>query len=147
MMPRYIDKTTHFLNVDFDIYSKSNLEPLVAALGERVYVLYSGRHKRTYEAHLELASHPKSADSAIQKFAAMIGLLPKVQRNLWDTAKIRDFSIGMQAGMQPFSYNMPLARETVEAAAGLKARIVLTIYAPEVIKKAVRKKRPQAASA
>ncbi len=145
-MPKHIDKITHFLNVDLDIYSTSNLEPLVAALGEQVYVLYSGRQRRTYEAHLELAGWPKSADAAIHRFSALIDKLPKGPRKLWDTARTRDFSIGVQAAMQPSSYDMPLARETVEAASELKARIVLTVYAPEVFKKRVRKNRRDAAS-
>jgi hypothetical protein len=28
-------ETTHFLNVDLEIYSKSDLQPLVSALGKR----------------------------------------------------------------------------------------------------------------
>ncbi len=140
-MPRYIDEATRFLNVDFDICSRSNLEPLVAALGKRVHVLYSGRHGRTYEARLELASYPKSASAAIQKFAALIGGLPEAQRDLWYTAKRRDFSIGVGVATQPLSYDLPLTREAVEAACGLKARIVLTIYAPEVKAAKVRRKR------
>ncbi|MGC9950216.1 MAG: hypothetical protein ABSF64_27950 [Bryobacteraceae bacterium] len=32
--------TTHFLNVDLDIYSKADFQPLVTALGKKVMVLY-----------------------------------------------------------------------------------------------------------
>jgi hypothetical protein len=34
---------THFANVDLDINSRSNLEPLVAAMGKTVSVLYVDR--------------------------------------------------------------------------------------------------------
>lgn len=54
-MKRSDPKTTHFLNVDLDPYSKSNLQSLVAAMGDRVLVLYVGGHKGTYRAHLEPA--------------------------------------------------------------------------------------------
>ena len=126
------DRSTHFLNVDLDIYSKSNLEPLIAALGKRVVVLHMGCHRKTYEAHLEIAADPKNADNAIKKFAALINSLPKPGRKLWDTAKRRDFSIGVQSAMQPFAFDIPLESATVRVAASLNARIVITVYAPMI---------------
>jgi hypothetical protein len=135
-------ETTTFLNVDLDIYSKSDLDPLVTALGKKVLVCYVGLDRRTYVAHIELASgNPKSADAAIRRFCVLIGALPKAARELWDTAKTREFNIGVQAATQPYSWEMALSCETVEAAAKLKARIGFTVYAPEVPKKIVRKKR------
>jgi hypothetical protein len=35
--------STHFLNVDLDIYSKADLQPLVSALAKKIMVLYVGR--------------------------------------------------------------------------------------------------------
>ena len=131
-MSRDTDKLTHFLNVDKDLYSKSDLEPFVAALGKRVIVLYLGCNRRTYEAHLEIAANAKSADAVIKKFAVLINSLPKTARRLWDTAKRRDFSIGVQAGMQPTVLDIALEPETVGAAASLNARIVITVYAPKI---------------
>ena len=129
-MSRDIDKSTHFLNVDLDIYSRSNLEPLVAALGKRVFVLYVGCHKRTYEAHLEVAANASTADAVIKKFAALINSLPKSARKLWDTAKRRDFSIGVQAAVQSEVVDIALEPATIRAVAALNARIVITVYAP-----------------
>jgi hypothetical protein len=40
--------TTHFLNVDPDVYSEADLQPLVAALGNKVMVLYVGRIRQTH---------------------------------------------------------------------------------------------------
>jgi hypothetical protein len=147
-MPRQIDEETHFINVDLDIYSKSDLDPLVTALGDQVDVLYIGRPRRTYEAHLELryGFKPYNADAMIRRFVALIGALPKAQRKLWDTAKTRDFSIGVGAGLQPFSYEMVLSCEAVEAAAKLNARISFTVYAPEIPNRVVRKSRPSVKS-
>jgi hypothetical protein len=125
-------ETTHFLNVDLDIHSKSDLQPLVTAMGKKVHVLFVGRIKRTYRAHLELweSGLSESADSIIQGFCALIRALPKAAVELWNSAKIRDFNIGVQAGMQPHVYEIALAPETIRAAAGVNARIVLTVYAP-----------------
>jgi hypothetical protein len=127
---RDTDKSSHFLNVDLDVYSRSNLELLVAALGKRVFVLFVGRHKRTYEAHLEVAADAKTADAVIKKFVVLISSLPRAARMLWDTAKSRDFSIEVQAGIQPTVLDIALDPETVRAAASLNARIVITVYAP-----------------
>jgi hypothetical protein len=118
----------------------SDLQPLVTAMGEKVHVLHIGRHKRTYRAHLELASFSKSksADSAIVGFCALIRTLPKGARRLWNVAKVRDFNIGVQAALQPYAYEIALAPETVRAASEVNARIVLTVYAQEVRRKGTR---------
>lgn len=124
-------KTTRFLNVDLDVYSRSNLQPLVAALGSKVFVLYAGRDKRTYSAHLELARDPKNADASIRGFCALVKSLPRAQRALWNAARVRDFNIGVQAAMHPFSYKIELAPDTIKAASEINSRIVFTVYAPE----------------
>ncbi len=132
-MPR----TTHFLNVDLDIYSRSNLQPLVTALGKKVIVLHTGRDRRTFCAHLELARVTRNADSTIPGFCSLIQALPRTARNLWNSARMRDFNIGVQAGTQPFSHEIALAAETVKAASEVSARIVFTVYAPEGLRQRV----------
>ncbi len=122
---------THFLNVDLDVRSASSLAPLVAALGKRVFVLYEGRDNRTYSAHLELARMTKTADATIRGFCGLIIKLPPSQRRLWNAAKVRDFSIGIQARAHPRSYDVVVEAETVRAVSELNARIVITTYAPE----------------
>jgi len=134
---------THFLNVDLDIYSKADLHPLVTALGKRVVVLYVGRIRQTHCAHLELAKMTKTADATICGFCSLIEALPKPERGLWNAAKVRDFNIGVQAGMQPHSTEFALPAGTLKAAHELGARIVFTVYAPEQPQKPVAKARSQ----
>jgi len=121
---------THFINVDLDIFSRVSLQPLVSALGEKVFVLHLGRYKRTYSAHLEVTRVTKDADSTIRAFCRLIEALPKAERGLWDIAKVRDFNIGVQAEAQPFSHEFAIAAQTVKAVSALGARIVFTVYAP-----------------
>jgi hypothetical protein len=118
----------------------SNLQPLVTAMDDEVHVLYIGRHKRTYRAHLELARYAKRADSTIRGFCDLIRRLPRGARKLLNAARVRDFNIGVQAAMQPYWYEIALAPETVKAAAEVNARIVLTVYAPEGRRKGNPKK-------
>ena len=133
--------STHFLNVDLDIYSKADLQPLVSALGKKVTVLYVARIRRTHRAHLEVAKITKTADATIRAFCSLIQALPKPERNLWDAAKIRDFNIGVQACTRPHYTEFALSAETLKASYELGARIVFTVYAPQPPEKSVAKVR------
>jgi hypothetical protein len=123
---------TEFLNVDLDIYAQYDLKPLVSRFGKKVMVLYVGRERRTYTAHLELAGMTKSADSTIRGFCRLIQAIPNAERQLWNRARRRDFSIGVQAGEQPNSCDFAVEAETVQAVAQVGARIVLTVYSPRL---------------
>ncbi len=124
---------TRFLNVDLDIYSRSDLQPILDAFGRKVIVLHAGRveGERGYEAHIELSSSLKDADKTIRAFCVLIKSLRGTARDLWDGATDRDFNIGAQAEMQPDRYEMGIEAETVKAAGNVNARVVLTVYAPE----------------
>jgi hypothetical protein len=121
---------THFINVDLDVFSRSDLTPVVDSLGKNVCVLFLGKTRRTHHTHLEVTSHAKSADATIRRFCKLIEALPKSKRLLWDRATRRDFNIGIQAGTARESFELPVEAGTVAWAARLKARIVFTVYPP-----------------
>jgi len=123
---------THFLNVDLDIYSRSDLQPLVNAFGKKVSVLHVGRYKRTYKAVLELNRIARGADSMIRAFCALIRALPKAERQRWNAATVRDFNIGVQIRKKPNCYRIDLSTPAVKAASEVGARIVFTTYSPEI---------------
>ena len=129
-MPDFEYKEMRFLNVDLDLVSRSDLQPLVTALEQGAFALHVGREKRTYSAHLELSKFPKNPDAAIRDFAALIQNLSRAERKLWDTAKVRDLNIGVQSAMQPRTFEIKLSPDTLEIASILRARIVFTVYAP-----------------
>jgi hypothetical protein len=125
---------TRFLNVDLDVWSASPLDPLVRALGRRVIVLFAGREgPRRYAAHLELARSGRShdADRLIRDFVRLVKKLPKQARASWNRARRRDLNVGIQAGPQPYSYELPVRPDTLEAAASVNARLVVTVYGAE----------------
>jgi hypothetical protein len=126
-----------FLNVDLDVYSRSDLQPLVNGFGKKVIVLYVGRERRRFSAHLELARYFRkpSADSTIRAFCTLIRALPRPERELWNGARTREFSVGVQAGQQPFACDFRIEGQTVKAVAELGAVIVLTVYGPERAKR------------
>jgi len=121
--------TTHFLNVDLELYSKSDLQPLVTFMSKRVSVLYVGRERRMYCAKVELGKYTKDADSTIRGLCALIRSLPAPYREMWDAAKVRDFSIGVEAGTKTSVHDIVIEQETVKAVSELNARIIFTVYA------------------
>jgi hypothetical protein len=117
---------TAFLNVDLDIWSRTPLEPLVKALGRRVFALHVGREGRGYVAHLEMVRQSKDPERLIRHFVALVRGLPPAKRRLWDSARRREFNIGIQSG--PTNYELHLDSATVQAAAAVKAAVGVTVY-------------------
>lgn len=120
-----------FLNVDLDLYSKSDLQPLVDAFGKKVDVLFVGRVRRTYEAHLEIATFiPKNPQVAIVQFCKLVHALPPAARRIWDEAKIRSFDIGIDSNdPKPLpTYWFAVSPVTLKAAANVNAQIAVTVY-------------------
>jgi hypothetical protein len=125
-----VAEPTRFLNVDLDIYSTRDLQPLAAAFGNKAMVLFVGRVQRTYHAHLELSRMPRSSEAAIRAFCELIRGLPKPARALWNSAKRRELNIGIQAGLEPHATEFRLSPEALHAAQELDAAVTFTVYAP-----------------
>lgn len=120
---------TRFLNVDVDVWSRSDLRPLVAAFGRKILLHYAGKERGQHGAHFSLGSaHRRSADAIIRRLVALIEALPRPARQLWNRARRRDFNIGIQAGMKPYSHELALQNATLALAAGAGGRIVVTTY-------------------
>ena len=135
---------THFLNVDLDVFSRTPLDPLVAAFGEKVFVLHVGKWRRRYSAHFELHGYSKnpSADVLIKRFVQLVKRLPKPARRLWNKAYAREFNIGIEAVTKSAVFELRLQPETLSDVAAVRGRVVVTVYAPErVVRTAKRRRR------
>jgi len=145
-----LDKSL-FLNVDLDIISRSDLQPLVDAMGGQIFTLFSGRVKRHFEAHLEVegsalpsASHLSTPESLILRFCKVIRELPPDARRIWDDAKTRSFDIGIGSGKPDRYYWFDLSPKALQAALEVNARIAVTIYGP--MKRVSRKRKTASAT-
>jgi hypothetical protein len=128
--PRPVDETL-FLNVDVDVYSKTSLQSLVAALGRKVIVHHVGREGRIQSAHFSLAStYRDDADTLAYRLARLVTRLPPAARQSWDRARRRDFNLGIQAGIAPYSHEIALTRRTLQRVVAVGGRVVITTYAP-----------------
>jgi len=133
--PKDTSSITHFLNVDLDIHSGADLQPLVDALGKKVFSLFVGRDGRSYSAHLEITEIKRTVDATVRALCGLIQALPSPERDLWNSAKVRSFSVGIQAGRQPNPCDFTIKAKTVKTVAELGAQIVLTLYPCEPIRK------------
>jgi hypothetical protein len=125
---------THYANVDLDVYAGVPLDGFVQALGNEAFGLYVGGGRRKYEAHVELASSDvaMSADDAIVGLIRLIRALPRVHRKIWDSAKRREFNIGIYAGLEPHGFELRLQQRTLKAIADVGGVLVITVYAPDL---------------
>jgi hypothetical protein len=124
-----LDKSC-FLNVDLEVFSKSDLQPFVAALGSKVHVHYLGTEFRLFKAYLDLAEQPKTPESGILRYCKLIQKLPPKQRALWDAAKSRSFDIGIEAPGCGSYYWSAVGPEAIRAAAKVGAQIAISVYGP-----------------
>jgi hypothetical protein len=127
------DNETHFLNVDVDVWAKWDLQPLVAALGDKVFVHYVGSEGGEHSAHFSLASaYGKDANTIMRLLVGLIENLPSRAWQLWNRARARDFNIGIQGGIKPFSHEIAFEESTLRLVGSVRGRIVITTYAVPV---------------
>jgi hypothetical protein len=129
MAMNILDRDT-FLNVDLEVFSKSDLNPIVAALGSKVHVHFLGMEFGLFKAYVELAQQPKTPDAGIVRYAKLIQNLPPRARGLWDSAKSRSFDIGLKAPERGRYYWSAVGPKAIRAAADVGAQIAITVYGP-----------------
>ncbi len=118
-----------FLNVDVEVESSADLDPLVAVMARGAFHLANYRRGGRHHVRFELATSPRSADHGIRAFAKLLNRLPPKARRLWNAARRRDFDIGIQAPRRSDSAILELSREAVQLASKLRGRILFTVYA------------------
>ena len=124
------EDTTSFLNVDLELRSASDLAPLVKALTRSTLPLHVGRLRRSYRARLCLRRQPKSPSDAIQGFIRAVSKLSPNHKTAWKRASLREFDVGIQAGLEPRLSEWALDALTLRQVAVLGGQVRLTLYSP-----------------
>ena len=119
-----------FLNVDLERFSKSDLQPLVTALGSNVHIHYVGTEFGLFKAYLDLTKQPKTPESGILRLCKLIQRLTPSKRAIWDAGKSRSFDIGIEAPNRGNHYWSAVGSEAIRAAAEVNAQIAITVFAP-----------------
>jgi hypothetical protein len=123
---------TRLLNVDIDVKSVAEPEPLIKALGWPVLCQRVGKVGRAHWVRFMLSRQPASPADAILGFAKLVTKLPDDHRAIWEKAQSKEFDIGIESGFEPFSAEWVLERRVIEVIAELGARLRITVYAPDV---------------
>lgn len=122
---------THFINVDLEIRGATDLSALVNAFEPGAMALSCMPLDDGFLANLELGEQPDDAETGILGFLHLIDALPPEARRLWDGARQRDFSIGVQSGSSPSSFEIAITPATLDRIARVGARIAFVVYAPD----------------
>jgi hypothetical protein len=121
-----------FLNIDLLLVGSFDRKPLLAALGDGVFVLHDDAQfegeaclvPEVLEPRLDLAG----TFARLLKWAQ--GLPPKARRS-WAAASRRVFDIGIAAGLRPHESHWAIRHDQVEALAALGGEVILTVYGAE----------------
>jgi hypothetical protein len=118
------------LNVDLEIESLENLQPLVDDLGDDVAVLFNGKNGGGYSfVSVELpALSDRDIDGLVSSFCHLIENLSPEAKLIWDKCHSKKFDAGFESGSFPRSYRTELRADTIERVAKIGASIVITIY-------------------
>ncbi|NER84276.1 MAG: hypothetical protein F6K42_33020 [Leptolyngbya sp. SIO1D8] len=119
----------NFLNVDLEIESHQDLQPIVHDFGEDAINLYCGKAQGHYVATFE-APHTADVDAAIAYFCALVDALEEETKVLWETAFTKVFDVGYESGLEPRSYLSEIRADTIQKVAALGAALRITIYPP-----------------
>jgi hypothetical protein len=119
-----------FLNVDLELTSPHNLQPIVESLGNAVEILYHDDHDGEYLLVLELNSDPenKEVESTIATLCHLIETLPETAKSHWQNATTRIFDIGYEAEPDSQRLITDVSATTLDRIAKLNATLRTTIY-------------------
>jgi ligand-binding SRPBCC domain-containing protein len=125
-----LTRKAEFLSVDLVVRSRLSLAPLLETWP---WAQTPGR-KGTQAPRWIIVTPQclsKTADKALSEFAKLVEKLPQPARHCWDDASTRTFDIGIQAGLEPSSFeDVQLHEDTLQAIVRIRGRILVTLYAP-----------------
>ena len=135
---------SHFLNVDLDIKSSSDLSPIASFLGNRVWILFNDIITPGGLYLLSLEPNPKreisnNPERYIRYLVELIDSLPPNLMKLWNKSASRVFDIGFRGGVVSQSesnddfqeikvYKADLSPKMAAKLSRLRATIRITVY-------------------
>lgn len=141
-----------FINVDLEVWSRTDLAPLAAAVESKALTLYACRVGRRFLVALEAKSRRLTdPERTIRILLRLIDSLPRAARRAWKEASARVFDIGFDGGTPVRLEERPkgsgrwfparggdaaircqasLSPDLLRAVARVNATIVITVYAP-----------------
>jgi hypothetical protein len=120
-----------FLNLDLDLVSEKNLEPLAVHLDTHASLLHSGEYEGLFRLTAEpaIGGHPGvSAEACTEELLNTIESLPEHLHALFNGSSVRIFDYGFESGSgsKPCIAELPASQLTRMSKLGIGIRV--TIY-------------------
>jgi len=121
--------TPRFLNVDLKIECATRLDLLIAEMGKRVFLVYSGpaSKARRHPLSVEISGAYKSPDTTIHALCKVVEGLSADARSLWSAA-IKTFDVGYEITPSVRSSQVTLRPHTIDRVAKLGAALAVSYY-------------------
>lgn len=132
----------HFINIDLELKSLEDLQPLVDELDESVFVLYSDKapNLNEYWASIEIKDYdiyqsyddkPQDiggVDVLLSAFCDLLENMSPQSRSLWEKCREREFDVGFGSGNTEKSFHTQIRAETLKRVSELGASVLITVY-------------------
>lgn len=122
-----MDTTAHYLNVDLDIRSKTELGPVLKEMGPRVAVMHSGPVGKQHLLAVETAQVYKNPDATIHALCEIVENLSPAACRLWNGAE-KHFDVGYEIPNKAATSRVLLRHDTLLRVARLGAAVAVTHY-------------------
>ena len=116
----------HFLNIDLDIESSIDINPIVKERGGRVSVHRCEEVDGIFYGSFETGCSGVSA--IIDEYLSLIEGLSKTSRDIWNKAVKRDFDFGYESGTTPNNFHSRIESEFINKLANLGGSVIVTIH-------------------
>lgn len=142
----------HFINIDLEVWSRTDLAVFADAVRTKAFVLYEGRVGRRFLVSFEARSLASSPEGRIWALLKVVESLPRSAGAAWRGAQSRVFDVGYQGGeflallherpigsgrwyakdsQRPATpYETSFSPEVLKAVAAVGGSIATTIYPP-----------------
>lgn len=127
-----VEPDVQFLNIDLLLVGAFDRKPLLAALGDGVFVLHDdGQFEGEECLVLEVLTPGLDLANTLAQLLNWAQRLPPAARRSWAAASRRVFDIGIAAGLRPHESHWGIRHGQVAALAALGGEVVLTVYGAE----------------
>jgi hypothetical protein len=127
-----VEHDVQFLNIDLLLVGAFDRKPLLAALGDDVFVLHDDVKWEGEECLvLEVLKPGLDLANTLAQLLKWAQHLPAPARRSWAAASRRVFDIGIAGGLRPHESHWGIRHEQVAALAALGGEVILTVYGAE----------------
>ncbi len=127
-----VEHDVKFLNIDLLLVGAFDRKPLLAALGDGVFVLHDDVPFDGEDCLvLEVLKPGLDLANTLAQLLTWAQRLPPAARRSWAAASRRVFDIGIAAGLRPHETHWAIRHEQVAALAALGGEVILTVYGAE----------------